>query len=284
MTRFTIARLLVSLVAVVLLLAFVPVWPVLDAIGRIGIGVVAVSLALFLAGHALNAVKLRMLLGWEAVPMAACLRAQYLGIAAGLGLPGLAGGDVVRGVYLAPAAGARRVVVASVTDRVVDTLTLVILVALALPLAGVPAALRGVVPGEAWWAIGGMVGAAGLLGAAILLRRHDVVRGSAVAGALIISLVVQTGFVLINVWMAREVGVQTGTAAWFVAWPLSKLVAVLPISLGGLGVREAALVSLMVPYGAPRESVLAAGILWQAVIIVAALVGLTISTTRPMTR
>ena len=36
-----------------------------------------------------------------------------------------------------------------------------------------------------------------------------------------------------NVWLARQVGVTTALAAWFVAWPLSKLIAILPISLGG---------------------------------------------------
>jgi len=42
-------------------------------------------------------------------------------------------------------------------------------------------------------------------------------------------------------------------------------------------VREAALVSLLAPYGAPREAVLASGILWQAVLIVTGLVGLLVT-------
>jgi len=101
-------------------------------------------------------------------------------------------------------------------------------------------------------------------------------RGSTLAGAVTISLVVQSAFVMTNVWLARQVGVTTGLAPWFVAWPLSKLIAILPISLGGIGVREAALVSLLAPYGAPREAVLASGILWQAVLIVTGLVGLLV--------
>ena len=81
-----------------------------------------------------------------------------------------------------------------------------------------------------------------------------------------------------------EVGVTTALAAWFVAWPLSKLIAVLPISLGGIGVREAALVSLLAPYGAPREAVLASGILWQAVLIVTGLAGLVVTQLLPRRR
>ena len=88
------------------------------------------------------------------------------------------------------------------------------------------------------------------------------------------SLGVQSAFVMTNVWLAQQVGVTTGIAAWFVAWPLSKLVAILPISLGGIGVREAVLVSLLAPYGAPREAVLASGILWQGVLAASGLAGL----------
>jgi hypothetical protein len=92
-----------------------------------------------------------------------------------------------------------------------------------------------------------------------------------------ISLIVQAAFVLTNVWLARQAGVDAGLAAWFVAWPLSKLIAVLPISLGGLGVREAALVSLLTPYGADGTAVLASGLLWQAVLAVSGLVGLAVT-------
>lgn len=42
----------------------------------------------------------------------------------------------------------------------------------------------------------------------------------------------------------------------------------LPISVGGLGVREAALVSLLAAYGAPADLVLATGILWQGALVV----------------
>jgi uncharacterized membrane protein YbhN (UPF0104 family) len=95
--------------------------------------------------------------------------------------------------------------------------------------------------------------------------------------AIALSLGVQASFVLANVWLAQQVGVTTGVATWFVAWPLAKLVAVLPISLGGIGVREAALVSFLTPYGAEGTAVLAAGILWQGVLIVGGLTGLVLT-------
>jgi uncharacterized membrane protein YbhN (UPF0104 family) len=57
---------------------------------------------------------------------------------------------------------------------------------------------------------------------------------------------------------------------------LAKIAAVMPITQGGIGVREAALVVLLAPFGAPASQVLATGIVWEGVIITAGLLaGLT---------
>jgi uncharacterized membrane protein YbhN (UPF0104 family) len=57
-----------------------------------------------------------------------------------------------------------------------------------------------------------------------------------------------------------------------VGWPLAKLAAVLPLTQGGIGVREAALVGLLAPFGAPGPLVLASGLAWEAVVIAGGLV------------
>jgi uncharacterized membrane protein YbhN (UPF0104 family) len=286
MSRWLI-RAAVSIVVAAVLFAFIPIAAVVDAIGRISIWTWLASLAVFFTGHYMNAVKLRLLLGVRSAPLSSCVQAQYAGLVANLGLPGLAGGDLVRAAYLVPTAGAKRVTVASIADRVLDTLTLLVLVTIALPLAGVPQALQSVIPGLEWTlgalVLGGMI----VVGLIVAFRNHSFVakkleqplaalrqRRGALVGATTISLSVQAAFVLTNAWLAREVGVTTPLAAWFVAWPLSKLIAVLPISLGGIGVREAALVSLLVPYGAPSDAVLASGILWQTVLAASGLAGL----------
>lgn len=289
MSRWLV-RAAVSAAAAAILLAVVPLDTVIDAIGRITLGTWTASLGVFFGGHYLNALKLRCLLGQPSVRVWTCVQAQYAGLVANLGLPGLAGGDLVRAAYLVPAAGARRVAIASVADRILDTLTLLALVGIALPIAGVPPAIVGMVPRAGWWIAAAAAGGALVVAVAVLLRtqpalsirliqawRDITARRSAIASAVAISLVVQPAFVLTNAWLAREVGVATGLAAWFVAWPLSKLVAVLPISLGGIGVREAALVSLMAPYGAPRDAVLASGILWQTVLAASGLAGLIVT-------
>ena len=284
------ARVTVSVAVAVILLALIPLDAVWAALRQVRPWVWAASLGVFFAGHYLNALKLRLLIGPSSASVAACVQAQFAGLAANLGLPGLAGGDVVRAAYLAPTAGTRRVVVAGVADRLLDTLVLVIVVAVALPVAGVPPAIGDVVWRGGWWLVG--MALAVLVTAAVavtvlrrigLARHVDQIRSelksrsSAMAGVVAITLLVQPAFVLTNVWLAREVGVAVSTAAWFVAWPVSKLIAVLPVSLGGIGVREAALVSLLAPYGVALDSVLAAGILWEGVLVVGALAGLVVT-------
>ncbi len=288
-------RAAVSAAVLAVLLSFVPLRAVLDALSRVSPWTWIASVAVFFAGHYLNAVKLRLLLSGAAAPhFSACLRAQYAGLVANLALPGIAGGDLVRAAYLAPSVGLARVTVASVADRVIDTVTLLLLIVVALPFAGVPPAVADVVRQAGRW-IGALVPLAIV---AVLVVRYGLRRpavagkvaglrsafsagGSAVLGAVAISIVVQSAFVMTNVWLAREVGVTEAVAAWFVAWPLSKLIAILPISLGGIGVREAALVSLLAPYGAASSAVLASGILWQSVLIVTGMAGLAVTQLLP---
>ena len=89
----------------------------------------------------------------------------------------------------------------------------------------------------------------------------------------VLSLGVQTMFVFINMRFGSAVGVNVPLAGWLVAWPLAKLVALVPVSLAGLGVREAALVAFLRPYGAAVALVTAAGLLWQSVLFAGGLVG-----------
>jgi len=54
---------------------------------------------------------------------------------------------------------------------------------------------------------------------------------------------------------------------WLFAWPLAKLSALVPITQGGIGVREAVLVSLLAPFGAPPAFTAAVGLLFEAIVI-----------------
>jgi uncharacterized membrane protein YbhN (UPF0104 family) len=189
-----------------------------------------------------------------------------------------------------PAAGITRVALASVAARSLDVVVLFSVIAIALPIAGAPPAIADLVRQGGWWIAGAAAAGVAILLVAsqlpILRRAVAMVapawaslrkRRGALAGAVAISLVVQPSFVLINAWLAGAMSVHVELAAWFVAWPLSKLVATLPISLGGLGVREAVLVALLTPFGAPGDGVVASSLLWQGVIAIGGIGGLVVT-------
>lgn len=261
-----------------------------EAIGKIHAGIWLASLAVFLVGHVLNAAKYRWLVLDERATLPLCIRAHFAGLVANLGLPGVAGGDVVRATYLVPY-GVRTTAVtaASLLDRLIDTAMLGVLIGAGALAAGVPAALADRLLVR-WPVVIGGAAAVGAAGAALLWMRGRRAGAGPAAGraldlkalapraaaAATITLVVQSAFVLVNVWMARDLGLEIGVAPWFVAWPLSKIIAILPISLGGLGVREAALVSLLAPYGAPSALVFVSGLLWQGVLMASGLIGLAV--------
>ena len=56
-------------------------------------------------------------------------------------------------------------------------------------------------------------------------------------------------------------------SVWFLAWPLAKLVALVPVSLGGIGVREAALAVFLTPFGVDAALAVAQSLTWEAVLI-----------------
>jgi hypothetical protein len=220
----------VSGCVIAVLLHLIPLAAVGDALSRVSAWTWAASVAIFFAGHYLNAIKLRLLLGSaphsaDGAPqlMSSCVRAQYAGLVANLGLPGLAGGDLVRAVYLAPSVGLARVTVASVADRLIDTATVLTLVVIALPIAGMPPAISGVVRQAGLWiAVAVPLVVAGVLAARYVFSKPAVSaktcrlrsafsarpRGRGLR-PFAISFAVQSAFVMTNVWLARQVGVTT---------------------------------------------------------------------------
>jgi uncharacterized membrane protein YbhN (UPF0104 family) len=247
-------RAVVSIAVVAALFTVVPVAQVWAAVRGINVWVWMASVAIFVAGHTVNALKLRLLLGPGAATVSSCVRAHFAGIAANLGLPGVAGGDIVRASYLAARGRIARVAVAAIADRIVDLSVLAAITLVAARVAGLPQVGDGSASRRRWLivAIVLVVVVSVILFSRWRLKRanaqasvrealaHTLARPWALAGAAFISLSVQSVFVLTNV---------------------------LPISLGGLGVREATLVTVLAAYGAPADRVLATGVLWQGAII-----------------
>jgi len=83
---------------------------------------------------------------------------------------------------------------------------------------------------------------------------------------------IQFTFLILTALLAISCGLALPLRLWLFAWPLAKLAAVLPLTQGGIGVREAALVALLAPFGAPGALVLAAGLVWEGIIIAGGLI------------
>jgi len=93
-------------------------------------------------------------------------------------------------------------------------------------------------------------------------RRPRVLVAGWLAGTFI-----QATFLVLTAQLAVSCGLVLPLRVWLFAWPLAKLAAVLPLTQGGIGVREAALVALLAPFGAAGHLVLAAGLVWEGVVI-----------------
>jgi len=256
------------------------------------------ALSLYLLLHVLGTLKWRIMINaaGAGLSLANSARCYYAGLFANTFLISLVGGDVVRaGMAMRQARSKAGLLVGSLADRLFDVAGLV-----AITIGGA-AWMPALVNNQSLHLFRGLFLGAGLVGlAAVGLRvllparrvpfkvrrllvrfrvaTHAVVRQPhLVLLAVGIGIVLQASLVLLNAWLGEVCGLHLPLWAWLFAWPLAKIASMLPVSLGGLGVREAALVSLLVPFGAEAASVVAAGLAFEAVIISGGLVSGLIS-------
>jgi glycosyltransferase 2 family protein len=293
-TSAWLIRVCISSLLLILIFHFVPFKHVWDAARQISAPLWLGSLVLFLCGHAASAAKWRILIGND-ISYRQAFRAHLAGLAANLALPSVAGGDVVRaGLVMKHAEDKGRLAMGSFADRLLDTLGLAL-----LALGSAWIAWKSRLDSNIWlgWPLLALlVLVAGGFGTALALDR--LTRGRKPSGkltrllaklthsaaelvrnpgrlllCLAISITVQCLFVIINISFARAAHVDAPVAAWFYAWTTAKIVAIAPISLGGLGVREATMAGLLRPFGADPAQVVAIGLVWQSLLYVSGLIG-----------
>ena len=292
--RGWVVRAALSGIVLALIFSFLPLSDVLATARRVDAGLWLASLAIFWVGHVISAAKWQLLAD-SGAGFGAVLRAHFGGLSANLCLPGVAGGDVVRVALLFPHVQDRtRLALGSLADRLIDTIGLLI-----LAMGGLVFTLREFASGRtlllsiiAILALAVLAAVIGLSLYPVILRRlkrggrlHKVAEKiGAGIGALLreplalllclaLSMTVQGAFIGVNIALAQAVGVAVPIAAWFFAWPLSKIIASLPLSLAGLGVREASLAGFLAPLGAAPASVIATGLLWQTILFATGLIG-----------
>ncbi|GAA4746024.1 hypothetical protein GCM10023264_09480 [Sphingomonas daechungensis] len=294
-------RVCVSALLLALIFYLVPFSQVWAAALQISLPLWLAALALFLCGHAAAAAKWRILIG-GGVSYRQAFRAHLAGLAANLALPSVAGGDVVRaGLVMKHADDKHRLAIGSLADRLLDTLGLAIIALAAAWIAWKPRLDSGLWLG---WPLIGLAVLVGLgFAAAVSLDRltsrsepsgkimrllaklahsaAELVRNPGrLLLCLVMSMAIQCLFVGINIAFARAAHIEAPVAAWFYAWTTAKIIAIAPISLGGLGLREASMAGLLKPFGADPAQVIAIGLVWQSVLYASGLIGFLVQLRR----
>jgi len=278
------------------LFRFLPFSTLRIAIAKIPPARFFIVLVLYLCAHCIGVLKWRMVVNaaGAALDLATSAQCYFGGLFGTLFLPSIVGGDVVRlavGLRKSPRPAA--VLAGNVVDRFLDVAAQAGLVLAGLLL--LPGSLS-----QAWQIRMTHYFLFLILGALICivllfvgfrsivacgswkLRRHIVRLRHALSSMkrrpfLLIAgwfagTMIQFTFLVLTALLAISCGLTLPLRVWLFAWPLAKLAAVLPITQGGIGVREAALVALLAPFGAPGALVLAAGLVWEGIIIVGGLV------------
>ena len=285
-------RWIAALAVLGVLLHFLPLAAVRSSIARVPPQYFLAALLGYLLAHALGVLKWRMVVNAAGAQLdfATSLQCYGGGLFGTLFLPSIVGGAVIRlavGLRRSPRPAA--VLAGNVVDRFLDVAAQAGLVSLGLALlpGSLPESLRSIATRAllAAIAIGAVLILAVFFLRGIFLRgrsfrfrrrlarlRHALRSVSArphilVAGWLA-ATVVQSTFLVLTAWIAVACGLKLPLRVWLFAWPLAKLAAVLPLTQGGIGVREAALVALLAPFGAAGTLVLASGLVWEGIVVI----------------
>ena len=224
------------------------------------------------------------------------LGARRLSLVFGLGevlgpaLPSFVGMDVVRTLALAGAAPLITIAKAVTVDRVIGLVALLVMIALSVPFFAVLVSSGPLLLVVAAIGIGGLIAYfIGLQTGPILARvpalgsglvkllgemRRVSYDGRAMAVLILSGLAVHVSSVLIFWCAARMLGGALGVVPCLLIMPTAMLIASAPISLGGWGVREGALVTGFALVGADPENVVAASICFGLSGIVSGAIGI----------
>jgi uncharacterized membrane protein YbhN (UPF0104 family) len=286
--RRALVRIGASALILVLLFRFFPLGQVWDALRLLPAQLWLAVLAGYLLAHTVAIGKWRLMVNLAGAglsyPQAA--RCYLTGLFATLFLPTILGGDVVRAsLALRLGRSQAAVLLGSLLDRILDFAALILLMAVGA--AFVPGAMSPASRRVFIMAAAGMIAVAALLaGVAVtlpakrfsfrirrkLVRVRKAWRSMArepqyVFVSLVLAVIVQGGYILLTARVAEACALSLPLGVWFFVWPLAKLSALLPVSQGGIGVREAALAALLRPFGARAVLAVAVGLAWEVIII-----------------
>jgi len=248
------------------------------------------AVALYLGGQIMSAWRWQWLARLNSLPgpYREYLKYYFIGVFTNLFVPGLIGGDAARAVYLGRRHRRLTAAVASViADRGAGLLALFWFAAIAalwLPMFPLPATIRKVV-----WLLGGGTFIGWLLAPLIThsapgwpVRLKDLVtplipyleRPGAMLPAIALSLVLQASLAGCQYLLALGLGLATPLPAFIVCVPIANVLASLPLTLNGLGLRETAYLVLLGGVGVAKPDAIALGLLWFAATMTGGLTGI----------
>ena len=253
-----------------------------------------IAVITYMGLHLIGIAKWRMLVNvtGAGLPFRDAMRAYYWGLFGNTFLPSIVGGDVVRmGMAMGAARSKTGLVLGSVIDRTLDIFGLAFVAgigALLSPQALDPQSRR------VLFGVLAVCTAAGILGIVAIVitpvgrlpfkvRRKLVhvrraLRATAgnypiIAAGLGLSMLLQTLLVVLNWRLGLLVGITAPFYVWLFVWPLAKISGLAPVTQGGIGVREAAQLALFAPFGVAGSLAVAAGLVFEVVIIAGGLLG-----------
>lgn len=288
-----VLRLVGTVVALALIAWWLPFDQLVAAMREVPSWAWPTAIVAYLLLHLVGTVKWRGLVNAAGGGLALrdAAQAYYWGLFGNLFLPSIVGGDVVRaGVAMQRAQSRSALILGSLLDRVQDVIGLGVLAgvgALLSPRALDEASRRIFV---AFLALGALAGIGGLVVLRflpvrrfpwkvrrMLVRTRQAVRATArqpgaLATAFVLGLGLQLGLIAMNAALGHLVGIDAPAYVWLFVWPLAKIAGLTPLTQGGIGVREAALAALFAPFGVPAVQAVAAGLVFQMVLLSGGLV------------
>jgi uncharacterized protein (TIRG00374 family) len=259
----------------------------LATVRRVPPGSWAIVLIGYMGAHFIGVSKWRLMvnLAGAEISWRVAARCYFAGLFANMFLPSLVGGDVVRaGLGMTVGKNRAGVLLGSFFDRSLD------IVAMALVAGGGALLLPSALDADSrrvFWAVAGVF-VLSTLTAFVALRlfprrlpfrfRRKLVkarqawrsmarRPQFVGLSFAFSTTMQVSFVTLMAVLSQLAGLDIPLHLWLFAYPLAKISAMLPVTQGGIGVREAALAAILAPFGAAPARTVAVGLVWETIVI-----------------
>ncbi|HZP44295.1 MAG TPA: lysylphosphatidylglycerol synthase transmembrane domain-containing protein [Candidatus Binataceae bacterium] len=289
MTTFAIRGLL-GLGLLALLLKLYGFAPIVHSLAREQPRYFLLALAIYVGGQVMSAYR------WMLLARILALRARwrdhlrwyFIGMFTNLFVPGLVGGDAARAVYLGFHEERFADAVASVAaDRGIGLIALIwfaaaagaLITTAALPTIAVHTCALIAIASFAGYVAAPLCGRLaarlpGKLGKLFAPVIRYLLRPLALVPALALSVLLQVSLAYAQYLIALGIGLNAPLSAFMVIVPMANVVAALPLTLNGLGLREGAYLVLLAAAGVAHQDAIALGLLWFSCTMLGGLAGL----------